>query len=236
MITWAVFFSACTLGIFSSFHCIGMCGAIAFSLPTQHLSRMKKFAGIIAYNSGRIFTYALLGILFGVIGRQINILGWQRWFSIIAGIVIIAIVIQTYFLQPIFHFPWPGRLHAVIQRQIAAVIGIPNMQSTFLLGLANGFLPCGLVYLALTGALAAGSIDGSALFMIGFGLGTFPAMFLLSYFGVLISLEWRNKMRQSIPYVIGFMGLLLILRGVGLGIPIISPAIAISSGEVNACH
>lgn len=233
---WQLFISAFGLGLLSSFHCVGMCGAIAFSLPTQHLSPVKKVFGILSYNSGRIITYAIVGVLFGVLGRQINMLGFQRWFSIIAGCIILVIVIQTYVKKPIFHLPGFNRVNGFVQNLIGKYISNPSFSGTFMLGMANGLLPCGLVYLALTGALAAGTIDGSAFFMIAFGLGTFPAMFLLSYFGVFISLSTRNTIRKTVPFVVAFMGLLLILRGVGLGIPYLSPSIAISNGQVESCH
>ncbi len=233
---WQIFISAFGLGLLSSFHCVGMCGAIAFSLPTQHLSSIKKAVGILSYNAGRIITYATVGIFFGVLGRQINILGFQRWFSIIAGLTILLIVVQTYLRKPILHFPGYSVVNAFVQKLIGKYISNPSISGTFLLGVANGFLPCGLVYLALTGALAAGTIEGSAFFMIAFGLGTFPAMFLLSYFGVFISISTRNTIRKTVPYVVAFMGLLLIMRGVGLGIPYLSPSIAISNGQVESCH
>src|SRR5438105_7290228 len=90
-----LFISAFALGAISSFHCVGMCGAIAFSIPTQHLSSVKKVIGILLYNFGRITTHSVLGLLFGLLGRQISLAGFQQWFSIIAGVIILMIVIQS---------------------------------------------------------------------------------------------------------------------------------------------
>jgi sulfite exporter TauE/SafE len=62
--------------------------------------------------------------------------------------------------------------------------------------------------------------------MIAFGLGTFPAMFLLSYFGFLIHISTRNTIKKAVPYVVALMGILLIVRGLGLGIPYLSPGLS----------
>src|SRR3954471_7712508 len=177
--TSQLFISAFGLGLLSSFHCVSMCGAIAFSLPTQHLSPYKKIEGILLYNSGRIFTYSLLGMLFGIAGRQIYLGGFQQWFSIIAGAAILITVIQSFLGSPVFHLPGFKKVNQFVQKLIGRFIQKPSFSGIFTLGMANGLLPCGLVYLAITGAVAAGSITGAATFMIAFGLGTFPALFLL---------------------------------------------------------
>lgn len=233
--TWAIFISAFSLGLLSSFHCVGMCGAIAFSLPTQHLKSYKKAAGILLYNTGRITTYALIGVLFGLMGRQIYLGGFQQWFSIIAGIVILLIVIQTATQKPVFHLPAFTGFNKWVQKLIAHFLSSPALGSMYFLGMANGLLPCGLVYLSLTGALAAGSILGAAGFMASFGLGTLPAMFMLSYFGFIISLSTRNTIKKLVPYVVAFMGVMLILRGLNLNIPFVSPLLSPLPQTID-CH
>ena len=233
--TGALFISALALGLLSSFHCVGMCGAIAFSLPTQHLKGVKKTAGILLYNSGRITTYTLLGLLFGVLGRQIQIAGFQQWFSIIAGVTIVLIVIQSVAKKPVLHLPGFKKLNIWVQSLVAKFLASPSMGSMYLLGMANGLLPCGLVYLAITAALAAGTITGAAGFMAAFGLGTFPALFLLSYFGYIISISTRNTIKKAVPYVVCLMAVLLILRGMNLNIPLISPYFAEQAATAE-CH
>ena len=104
-----------------------------------------------------------------------------------------------------------------------------------ILGMANGLLPCGMVYLAITGAMAAGDINGGIGFMTAFGLGTFPAMFLLTYFGSVISLSIRNRMKRAIPFFVATMAVLLILRGLNLNIPMISPLLNNSANRVVNC-
>lgn len=231
---WQIFISAFSIGLISSFHCVGMCGAIAFSLPTQHLPPVKKTAAIILYNAGRIATYTILGIIFGLAGRQIYLGGFQQWFSIIAGSVILVIAIQSLLKYPLFHFPGFKKLNLFIQRLISKFINNSSLLSVFMLGMANGLLPCGLVYLAIAGALGTGTIDGAAFFMIAFGLGTFPAMFALSYFGFFINISVRNTMKRAVPWFVAVMGALLIVRGMGLDIPYLSPLI--TDQQVISCH
>lgn len=232
---WPVFISALALGLLSSFHCVGMCGAIAFSLPTRHLAGFKKLAGILLYNAGRTATYAFLGLVFGIVGRQIHLAGFQQIFSIVAGLTILAVVVQSYIGRPVLHLPGFGRIQLSIQTLIGRFLGSPKLGEIFLLGAANGLLPCGLVYLAITGALATGTIGGAAGFMAAFGLGTIPALFLLSYFGFLINLPVRNFMKKAVPYVVALMGILLVLRGLDLGIPMVSPSFSAQQNSAS-CH
>ncbi|MDB5191012.1 MAG: sulfite exporter TauE/SafE family protein [Segetibacter sp.] len=227
--------SAFAMGLLSSFHCVGMCGAIAFSLPTQHLSPARKAVGILLYNVGRVLTYTFLGVIFGVAGRQLYLSGFQQWFSIIAGMFILVIVIQSAFHSPVFHLPGFKKLNLFVQKLIGSFLMKPSNGNMLLLGMANGLLPCGLIYLAITGALAAGSIAGGAIFMASFGIGTFPALFLLSYFGFLIKLSTRNTIKRVVPYFVASMALLLILRGMNLNIPYLSPLLG-SNAEIISCH
>jgi sulfite exporter TauE/SafE len=91
------------------------------------------------------------------------------------------------------------------------------------IGLLNGLLPCGLVYLALASAVAAGSAVNGAAFMAFFGLGTLPAMFAIAVFGNFMRQGIRLKLRRAVPAFMTVMALLLILRGLSLGIPYLSP-------------
>jgi hypothetical protein len=230
-----LFISALLLGGISSFHCVGMCGAFAFSIPTHHLSPVKKIVAILLYNIGRITTYSMFGLLFGLVGRQISLAGFQQWFSIIAGIIVLMIVIQSLLKKPVFHLPGYNKILNSITKLISAFVGKSSLGSIYLLGVANGLLPCGLVYVAITGALAAGTISGATGFMAAYGLGTLPAMFTLSYFNFIISISARNTMKRAVPFVVAAMGVLLILRGMGLGIAYISPAFSSAAGIIS-CH
>lgn len=234
--TWQLFISAFALGLFSSFHCVGMCGAIAFSLPIQHLPQSQKIVGITLYNIGRVTTYSVFGLLFGLIGSRLYIAGLQQWFSIIAGVIIILAVLQYIFKKPLMHLPGFNKVQLLIQNIIGRFLRAKNVSELYLLGMANGLLPCGLVYFAVIGAVATGSTVNAVLFMALFGLGTLPAMFLFAYFGVSINVSVRNKMKKGVPYFLTIMGMLLILRGLGLGIPYISPVLPAATSASVTCH
>jgi sulfite exporter TauE/SafE len=233
---WQLYISGLVIGAVGSFHCIGMCGPIAFALPTHFLPPPQKALGILLYNTGRITTYTLLGLVFGLMGRGVYIGGFQQWFSIILGVLILLILLQSALNKKLLHFSFFDRFNSRIQQFIAVYIQRKQLYGMFLLGAANGLLPCGMVYVAIAGALAAGTVEGGMLFMAGFGSGTLPAMFLLSYFGFMIGLDIRNKIKKSIPYFIACMGILLILRGMNLNIPFISPFIQDTAGTAASCH
>ncbi|MBI2283933.1 MAG: sulfite exporter TauE/SafE family protein [Bacteroidetes bacterium] len=224
------------LGAVSSFHCVGMCGPIAFSLPVHYLPKAQKAVGIFLYNFGRITTYALLGLLFGFVGRQVYLGGLQQALSVFLGVLILFFLVGSLFQKKILRIRWAEGLTQSLQRFIARYMQQKKLYGMFVLGLANGLLPCGMVYFAITGALAAGSVNGGVVFMAAFGLGTLPAMFALSFFGSMISLSARNTMKKAVPYVLFTMGILLILRGLNLNIPYVSPYLQNHSIDAVICH
>lgn len=220
---WTIIISGFALGMVSSFHCVGMCGPLVLSLPVYYLPAHKKLVGILLYHSGRILLYTLLGLLFGFIGRQFYLAGLQQYFSIILGCIILLVLIQSTFKMKWIHFKLMDQYQEKLQNIIALYIQKKQLYGMLILGMANGLLPCGMVYLAVTGAMAVGNIFGAMLFMALFGFGTFPAMFLLTYFGSFISLAIRNRMKKAIPFFVATMAILLILRGLNLNIPMVSP-------------
>jgi sulfite exporter TauE/SafE len=233
--TWQLIISGFALGIVSSFHCVGMCGPIALSLPVYYLPAHKKLLGILFYHSGRIFLYALLGLFFGFVGRQFYLAGLQQYFSIALGCMILLILLQSTFGRKFIHLKLFDQFQEKLQNIITIYIQKKQLYGMLILGLANGLLPCGMVYLAITGAMAAGNLSGGVAFMASFGLGTFPAMFLLTYFGSFISLKLRNNMRKAIPFFVATMAILLILRGLNLNIPMVSPVMSNSAANTVAC-
>ena len=230
--------SALSLGFIGSFHCIGMCGPIALTLPVQHLQGAYKLAGIWLYNGGRISAYALMGMLFGWMGRQFYLGGLQQWLSIALGSALLLIVLLPYLTgrkQQLFTLP--GIFTNGIKNILGQLLRRRQFHTLYAIGFFNGLLPCGLVYLGITGAIATGHLFKGALFMMAFGAGTLPAMITLSMCSQLISIRARHFMKRSIPFVMAAMGLLLIIRGMNLGIPYLSPAIA--AGNTAAaihCH
>ena len=104
------------LGAFSSLHCIGMCGPLALALPVHHLPVWQQRVSALMYNAGRIVTYALFGLLFGVAGRGLYMAGFQQWLSIISGAVILVFIINYYFLKKAWQPKWTLKLHGAVQQ------------------------------------------------------------------------------------------------------------------------
>jgi uncharacterized protein len=211
------------IGISSAFHCLGMCGPIAMAIPVNRKSTLTALFDTLQYNLGRISSYSLLGLLIGFIGLTVQSIQWMQWLSIAAGIVIILIAWHQFFR--IGESKYIARLSVLISRGIGKVIRSTNPLKLIGLGALNGLLPCGMVFIALTNALVQPSIVESVLAMFFFGLGTLPMMVSITFFASRLSGAWRQKVSKFIPYLMTIVGLLVVLRGLNLGIPYISPKI-----------
>ncbi len=217
-------YTALVLGLLGSFHCIGMCGPIAFVLPVDKKSNSRAFTGSLLYHIGRLLTYGLIGVLFGLLGRGLYLAGFQQRLSILIGVVMILIVlVPTKHLnkfaisRPLYQFI--GK----VKSKLGIYLKKTSYKSLFLIGFFNGFLPCGLVYMALLGSVSTGNAVDGALYMIVFGLGTVPLMTAAIYLGNFFKASVRNRIQRAIPIFVVIIGILFILRGMGLGIPYISP-------------
>lgn len=218
-------YTALLIGLVSSLHCIGMCGPIAMMLPVDRHNLTKKTFQIILYHIGRLSAYAFLGFLFGILGKGLFIAGMQQQLSVIVGIVmiIVAVVPERQFARYNFSKPIYKAISKV-KSALGAQFKKKSNSSIFTIGVLNGFLPCGMVYSALFGALAMNEIHLSVYYMALFGLGTIPLMSLVIYITNFISNSFRSKLQKVIPIILVIIGILFILRGLGLSIPFISPA------------
>lgn len=218
--------TALLLGLVGSLHCAGMCGPLALALPATGNSTTGFVAARLAYNLGRIVTYCFLGIIFGLVGRSLFLAGVQRWVSIGLGAALLAGLFSSRRLS--LWRPVMGLLE-LLKTAMSGRLRRRSFVSLALLGLLNGFLPCGLVYVAGAGAIATGGLLAGVEYMAGFGLGTVPLMFGISLSGRLIPLALRLQLRKTIPLSIFLLATLLILRGMSLGIPYVSPNLAASA-------
>jgi uncharacterized protein len=211
------------IGLLGSFHCMGMCGPIAVSLPLKENSWGTRIISSLLYNFGRILTYILLGLIFGLLGLGISVWGIQQWVSIGVG----TLMILSVAFPVIFHNRGIARgmdsFFAGFKKFFGRFFGFRTYLSVWIIGLLNGFLPCGLVYIALAGALISTSPVNGAIYMMVFGLGTIPALVILSLAGNIFSQSFRSSIRKVIPFLIILIGVLFLLRGMNLGIPYISP-------------
>ncbi|TRX16385.1 sulfite exporter TauE/SafE family protein [Flavobacterium franklandianum] len=217
--------TAFIFGLISSFHCIGMCGPIAMMLPVDRENQAKKGTQILTYHIGRLTAYATIGLIFGLLGRGLYFAGLQQKMSVFIGVAMIVIILipdkvfaKYNFSKPVF------KLISKIKTTLGSQFKSKSYKSLFTIGLLNGFLPCGMVYVALFGAIAMQNEFYGVLYMILFGLGTVPVMSSVVYINSFLTIPVRNKIQKIIPFVAIVIGILFIFRGLGLGIPYISPS------------
>jgi sulfite exporter TauE/SafE len=237
MTLWPVMISGLALGAAGSLHCVGMCGPLSLALPVHHLSPGRKVFSLLLYQLGRIMTYSILGLAVGLVGRRIDITGYQQWFSIIMGGLILVFAVLYLLRRQAIHIKLFNNFYLFIQRQMSSLLRSSMGPLSFLLmGMANGLLPCGMIYIALLNTMSMTSLGESISFMAMFGAGTLPAMMLIAYAGLSLTPHWRMKLKGLVPVVIASVGVILILRGLNLGIPFISPAFPVVPGEAVKCH
>lgn len=235
--------AAFTLGFFGSLHCIGMCGPLALALvPTNGAqSNFTRIAtGSLLYNLGRVLTYSLLGLVLGLLGGAARLAGLQQTVSIITGIVILLWLVLPKHLT----HRWEARhqvaaLLSHLKLAMNRLLRSHRFAAQFGVGVLNGLLPCGFVYLALAGALAQPAVTQSIMFMALFGLGTMPAMLMIMLPNGFLPSSLRFSLRRLLPIGTAVVAVLLIVRGLALGVPYLSPKLATSSPPHNsapACH
>lgn len=217
---WAAFIMGC----FGSFHCVGMCGPLILSLPDKFSSRVEWFSHKLVYHLSRLVPYSILGFVSGSVGYAFNFFGYQQIISVTLGVLLFAFgAMQLLRTKPLFSTNFFSRVFQNVFKNSVSKIQNPFwLQAS--IGFLNGWLPCGFVYMALAGATVMhNGIDGS-LYMVSFGLGTFPALLALSFAGKKISQPYRKLFTRLIPVAFTIMGILLIVRGMNLNIPYLSPA------------
>jgi len=217
--------SALVLGLMGSFHCVGMCGPIAFMLPVDHTNPTKKLFQVFLYHFGRLMAYGTIGLVFGFLGKGLYVFGLQQKLSILIGAIMILLVLIPYKTVSKYNFSKPiYSVLAKVKNQLGKELKKKSPDTFLTIGFLNGFLPCGLVYMALFGSMATASPWLGALFMVLFGMGTIPLMTMAVYFGSMLKGATKKSVQRLIPVFVILIGLLFILRGMGLGIPYISPA------------
>jgi uncharacterized protein len=230
------------VGLVGSLHCVGMCGAIALALPVFGSNQLKIVLGRLLYNLGRIVTYSIMGALFGLFGGRLILFGLQQYLSIIIGsVILIYVLIPRKLKARISGSIFYVKIISFIKSNFSRLISKRTNRSLFTIGLLNGILPCGFVYVGIAAAVATGNwINGSA-YMALFGLGTLPIMFATSILGKIITFDLRKKINRMIPVFATLLALLFILRGLNLGIPYVSPKFEYPttktvSPEIDCCH
>jgi len=213
--------TALLLGFLGSFHCVGMCGPIALAVGGK--GNLSYFRHKMLYNLGRSFTYALLGLVVGSIGFSLSLAGIQQGFSIAMGLIILIFSLSYKKADQFLTIPALSGVVIWVKRKLNHFLKAGGNSAFFGTGLANGLLPCGMVYMALVAALGLQSPFLGVAYMFFFGIGTIPMLLVLMYSGTLISIGARQRFQKAIPYLGAIIGIIFIFRGLGLGIHGFSP-------------
>lgn len=225
------------MGAVGNFHCIGMCGPLALALPVSHRSEWGRVVGGIIYNTGRIVTYSVLGLLLGFAGGFLVAAKYQHVLSISLGaIILVYLFIPKKFNTPSTLASYANKPFLELRTALGKLFRSKKYSSLFSIGVLNGLLPCGMIYLAISSSLVTGSALKGSLFMAAFGFGTFPVMISVVFLGNLFGQQLRSKMRKAVPVFLFVMALLLVVRGLNLGIPYLSPIIPVQASQPVICH
>lgn len=228
--------SAFMLGLISSWHCAGMCGPIAIALPPAQ-NKMELIISRIIFNCGRILTYMLLGAMFGLLGQGISIGGFQQMVAIASGILILLMAVFSFSPDRIVAlFPGIASFQKLILNAAKYFLKKSEWYHLLAMGMINGCLPCGVVYLALAGAISSGTLFLGINFMMWFGLGTLPMMLSIALAGNQMTFSFRNKIKKVTPFIMVFFAAVIILRGLNLNIPFLSPPIPEQVTTPVKCH
>ncbi len=227
-------FVAFATGLVGSLHCIGMCGPIALALPVGGFSARKAFVARLTYNIGRILAYASLGYIFGYFGLGLQWAGLQQWLSISIGVIMFALL----FFHHLISLSRFQKILASTKQQVGRFIQQKSFLGFFVLGVFNGYLPCGILYIALAGATATSTPLYGALYMIAYGLGTSPALLVLGVLPQIFKSTFRIRFQKVVPVYSFLLALFFVIRGLNLGIPYVSPKFdtAPQSNQIPICH
>ncbi len=225
--------TALLIGFAGSLHCAGMCGPLVLALPSLPGRAGAQFTGKLAYNVGRISTYAVLGLLFGLFGQMLGLAGFQRWVSLAAGAAILLSLLALPLRSATNLIAQPVN---ILKQALGRLLKARSLPAQFGFGALNGLLPCGLVYVAAAAAAATGEALGGLQYMTLFGLGTLPMMLTIGLAGQRLQLALRFKLQRLLPVSLAIVGTLLLLRGLALGIPYLSPKLPAQPGAAECCH
>jgi uncharacterized protein len=216
MFLWTAF----TIGLFGSLHCVGMCGPIACALPASGGGRWSMLSNALRYNLGRTVTYSLLGAVIGVVGRGLQLAGFQQFMSISLGVILLAIALFSINVEAnLLRLPGLNQLVFNLKSSLARLLKDTGVNASFFIGLLNGLLPCGLVYMAVVGALSTGGIGSGMAYMALFGLGTLPMMLATGLAGNFAGIKFRTALRKAYPAFLIFFAVLFIFRGLNFHVP-----------------
>jgi len=217
------YFSAFLIGLAGSVHCVGMCGPLALAIPGASKDKgFTFFLRTIAYQISRISGYGVLGLIVGFFSQGMQITGIQPYFSLLSGIILLFLgffgIIPE--VNAFSKYPIIQHFQVKINQIIGTVMTNEHFSTPFVLGFLNAMLPCGMIYIAMGTGLSSGNMSEAALYLISFGLGTLPLMFMMSLSGQFLSLQMRRSWQKTIPIIFMISGIILIYKGMNIDLPV----------------
>ncbi|MCF6203642.1 MAG: sulfite exporter TauE/SafE family protein [Methylococcaceae bacterium] len=218
----ASYFTAFAMGLFSSLHCIGMCGSIIGTLtlslkPDIRNNKKTLFGYVLNYNLGRVFSYTLAGFLLGSIEAILTLpLGLEHGHRILQLLSAIIMVSAGLYIAGWFpRFAYIEKVGAGLWKQLEPygrkLIPVKTRLHAFFFGMIWGWLPCGLVYAALALSVTTGDILRSSLTMLAFGLGTLPSVMGVGIMtDILTKLSKMHRFKQIIGMLLVLVALIAV--------------------------
>ncbi len=223
-----------TIGFVGSWHCVGMCGPLAMALPYRTSHFGTRLLKSLMYSLGRTITYVLIGLLLAILGEGFTLAGFQRSLSLLVGLILIAIVVFPSINQRLELSVSKTQLGRFVRKRIAHLYQSRRADTFFFVGLLNGLLPCGLVYMAAFAALGSADRLTGAMMMAGFGLGTIP---LMTSFTVLPLREWLSRFRgiKLTNVLMLLTGAIMIIRATTIEFPDVPVMGAFNPSQLTIC-
>lgn len=225
------------LGIAGSMHCVGMCGPLVMALPAADESVGKRLVNRATYTIARITVYAAMGAIVGLGASVFDLSGYGRVLSVVAGVSMIAIALaQLLWHKSLLPTRWLQRHTAPLRAAAIRQAQRHPKRAMVFLGVVNGLLPCGLVTSALIGSALGGGVAQGVVFMAGFGVGTSPALLAIAFGASALRQRLGARLGIIIPLLAFTMGVLIVLRGMELGIPYLSPPSIVAHQHTSCCN
>ena len=222
--------AALIIGFVGSLHCIGMCGPLTLFIMGKNRS-LRVFS---LYHGGRIISYLLLGIILGLLGHSLQLFKAQQVVTLTLGILLLLLYGVPTFRNRLENFYYQSLFYQFIKKNLTKNLSKRNRW--IFSGVANGFLPCGLTYVAAASAVAVGTLGKGMTFMLFFGLGTIPAMLLVAFGGAWASDRFKKLIPGAVSFTAIASGCLLIIRGLLLSSPDFNQLVqAKAAGLITVC-
>ena len=204
-----MYYTAIIMGLAGSLHCAGMCSPLAMAIAKSNPFVLSR----VVYNLGRIFTYGLLGAVVAAAGSLVQLSPYQTVVSLTMGVIFLLLGLGgiTRVRIPLVTSGME-RMTSWLKRLFGATLQSKSFMATFSLGMLNGLLPCGLTYLALSACLILPNMQEGFMFMLFFGLGTWPVMIGMTWILNIGFIKRALNLTRLSRVALIFVGCLLVGR------------------------